>query len=81
MLQQILFILTQFGMDLFGLIEPIQPLPVGLFPMPNEVKRDKSRWRVGEFQIENVSLCEEKILKIKKKLFFQFQEIKLLQGG
>jgi len=32
MLQQILFILTRFGMDLFGLIEPIQPLPVGLFP-------------------------------------------------
>jgi len=48
--------------------------------MPNEVKRDKSRWRVGEFQIENISLCEEKILK-SKKLFFQFQEIKLLQGG
>jgi len=42
--------------------------------MPNEVKRDKSRWRVGEFQIENVSLCEETILKIKKNFFSNFKK-------
>jgi len=47
--------------------------------MPNEVKRDKSRWRVGEFQIENVSLCEEKILKIKK-LFFPISRNKTFAG-